>query len=205
MPYLQPNLNRLEFEKFQRMGELAYADSCKRMAFDWVREHPARFAVISLKRFFYYWNGVPRATSSLAPVDFRTSAFPIRPSKVRAVFGGTHRSGLPHQSHRNSGLCVLRRAQHQGRANPDPASGHAAVYPCFELSAAGHGGGGSAFSCQTTGGGTRVHPFDLHRAGLEYDFQRLFFDQKRTRRNAGGCAGLPAELVAEEIRRETRG
>jgi hypothetical protein len=75
MPYLQPNLNRLEFEKFQRMGELAYADSCKRMAFDWVREHPARFAVISLKRFFYYWNGVPRATSSLAPVDFRTSAF----------------------------------------------------------------------------------------------------------------------------------
>jgi 4-amino-4-deoxy-L-arabinose transferase-like glycosyltransferase len=75
MPYLQPNLNRLEFEKFQRMGELAYADSCKRMAFDWVREHPARFAVISLKRFFYYWNGVPRATSSTAPVDFRTSAF----------------------------------------------------------------------------------------------------------------------------------
>ena len=75
MPYLQPNLNRLEFEKFQRMGELAYADSCKRLAFDWVHSHPGRFAVISLKRFFYCWNGVPRATSSLAPVDFRTSAF----------------------------------------------------------------------------------------------------------------------------------
>ncbi|HEY6373736.1 MAG TPA: glycosyltransferase family 39 protein [Candidatus Sulfotelmatobacter sp.] len=75
MPYLQPNLNRQEFEKFQRMGELAYAGSCKRMAFDWVHAHPGRFAVISLKRFFYYWNGVPRATSSLAPVDFRTSAF----------------------------------------------------------------------------------------------------------------------------------
>jgi 4-amino-4-deoxy-L-arabinose transferase-like glycosyltransferase len=75
MAYLQPNLNRLELEKFQRMGELAYADSSKQLAFDWVRAHPARFAVISLKRFFYYWNGVPRATSSLAPVDFRTSAF----------------------------------------------------------------------------------------------------------------------------------
>jgi hypothetical protein len=24
---------------------------------------------------FYYWNGVPRATSSVAPVDFRTSGF----------------------------------------------------------------------------------------------------------------------------------
>src|SRR5579859_2595432 len=75
MAYLQPNLNKVELEKFQRMGELAYADDCKRLAFDWIRTHPARFAVISLKRFFYYWNGVPRATGSLAPVDFRTSGF----------------------------------------------------------------------------------------------------------------------------------
>jgi 4-amino-4-deoxy-L-arabinose transferase-like glycosyltransferase len=75
MAYLQPNLNKLELEKFQRMGELAYAESCKRMTFDWIRAHPARFAVISLKRFFYYWNGVPRPTSSLSPVDFHTSAF----------------------------------------------------------------------------------------------------------------------------------
>ncbi len=75
MAYLQPNLNRGELEKFQSMGELAYAESCKREAFDWVRENPGRFAVISLKRFFYYWNGVPRATSSTSPVDFRTSGF----------------------------------------------------------------------------------------------------------------------------------
>jgi hypothetical protein len=75
MAYLQPNLNKLELEKFQSLGELAYSESRKRQAFDWIRVHPGRFAVISLKRFFYYWNGVPRATSSLAPVDFRTSAF----------------------------------------------------------------------------------------------------------------------------------
>jgi 4-amino-4-deoxy-L-arabinose transferase-like glycosyltransferase len=75
MAYMQPNLNRLEFEKFQSMGELAYAESCKRIAFDWIRAHPQRFAAVSLKRFFYYWNGVPRNTSSTAPVDFRTSAF----------------------------------------------------------------------------------------------------------------------------------
>ncbi len=75
MAYLQPNLNKLELEKFQNEGELAYAESCKRQAFDWIRAHPGRFAVISLKRFFYYWNGVPRETNSVAPVDFRTSAF----------------------------------------------------------------------------------------------------------------------------------
>ena len=75
MPYFQPNLNKLELEKFQRMGEIAYAAECKRFAFDWIRAHPSRFAIISLKRFFYFWNGVPRPTNSLAPIDFRSSAF----------------------------------------------------------------------------------------------------------------------------------
>jgi 4-amino-4-deoxy-L-arabinose transferase-like glycosyltransferase len=75
MPYLQPNLDFQEFDKFQRLGELAYAAECKRIAFDWIREHPSRFAIISLKRFFYYWNGVPRPTDSVSPVDFRSSAF----------------------------------------------------------------------------------------------------------------------------------
>ena len=75
MAYLQPNLNRGELEKFQQMGELAYGEACKRAAFEWVRENPGRFAVISLKRLFYYWNGVPRETNSVSPVDFRTSGF----------------------------------------------------------------------------------------------------------------------------------
>jgi len=75
MAYLQPNLNHLELEKFQQMGELAYGESCKQAAFGWIREHPTRFAVVSLKRFFYYWNGIPKPTSSVAPVDFRNSAF----------------------------------------------------------------------------------------------------------------------------------
>ncbi len=75
MAYLQPNLNKLELEKFQQMGELAYAESCKRAAFDWVRANPGRFTIVSLKRLFYYWNGVPRPTASLTPIDFRSSAF----------------------------------------------------------------------------------------------------------------------------------
>jgi 4-amino-4-deoxy-L-arabinose transferase-like glycosyltransferase len=75
MPYFQPNLNKLELEKFRRLGELGYAAECKRFAFDWIRSHPSRFAVISVKRFFYFWNGVPRPTGSVSPVDFRSSAF----------------------------------------------------------------------------------------------------------------------------------
>jgi hypothetical protein len=85
MAYLQPNLNRGELEKFQRMGEVAYADSCKRDAFEWIHAHPARFAVISLKRFFYYWNGVPKPTNSVAPFDFRDA--PFLATSVLALWG----------------------------------------------------------------------------------------------------------------------
>jgi len=85
MAYLQPNLNKLEFEKFQRMVELAYAEDCKRLAFGWVRENPGRFAVISLKRFFYYWNGVPKPSDSRALWDFRSSLFLA--GSVLAVWG----------------------------------------------------------------------------------------------------------------------
>jgi 4-amino-4-deoxy-L-arabinose transferase-like glycosyltransferase len=73
MPYFQPNLNKLELEKYQRMGELAYAAECKRFALEWIRTHPARFAIISLKRFFYFWNGAPKPTSSTSWIDFRSS------------------------------------------------------------------------------------------------------------------------------------
>ncbi len=85
MAYLQPSQNKLEFEKFQRMGELAYSADCKRLAVEWIGGNPGRFVVVSLKRFFYYWNGVPRETSSLAPVDFRSSLFLA--TSVLAIWG----------------------------------------------------------------------------------------------------------------------
>jgi 4-amino-4-deoxy-L-arabinose transferase-like glycosyltransferase len=75
MAYLQPNLNKLELEKFQRLGELKYEAECKRIAFDWIREHPRQFAIVSLRRFIYYWNGVPKPTDSRVPWDFRDSFF----------------------------------------------------------------------------------------------------------------------------------
>jgi len=85
MPYFQPNLNKVELEKYQRLGELAYAAECKRFAMNWIRAHPGRFAVISLKRFFYFWNGVPRPTNSQSWVDFRSSAFLA--TSVLAIWG----------------------------------------------------------------------------------------------------------------------
>lgn len=85
MAYMQPNLNKLEFEKFQRMGELAYSAQCKRIALDWIRQNPGHFGVISFRRFFYYWNGVPKPTDSRAPADFRTSLYLA--SSILAIWG----------------------------------------------------------------------------------------------------------------------
>jgi len=82
---LQPNLNKLELEKFDRLGEIAYEAECRRLAFEWIRANPRRFAIISMKRFFYYWNGVPRPTDSTAPWDFRSSFFLA--SSVLAIWG----------------------------------------------------------------------------------------------------------------------
>ena len=83
--YMQPNLNVLEFDEFRRLGEIAYEKRCRKLAFDWMRENPGRFAAVSLKRFFYYWGGVPRPTNSTAPVDFRNSLFLA--SSVLAIWG----------------------------------------------------------------------------------------------------------------------
>jgi 4-amino-4-deoxy-L-arabinose transferase-like glycosyltransferase len=85
---LQPNMSTLALERFQQMGELAYSADCKRRALDWIRAHPGHFAIISLKRFFYYWNGVPRHTDSTLPLDFRMS--PFLASSVLALWGLGH-------------------------------------------------------------------------------------------------------------------
>jgi hypothetical protein len=82
---LQPNMSTLALERFQQMGELAYSADCKRRALEWIRAHPDHFALISLKRFFYYWNGVPRHTDSTFPLDFRMS--PFLASSVLALWG----------------------------------------------------------------------------------------------------------------------
>ena len=39
---LQPNLNKPELEKFERLGEIAYEADCRRLAFEWIRANPGR-------------------------------------------------------------------------------------------------------------------------------------------------------------------
>ena len=60
MEYLHPTQNVYEMERYRRMGEMAYVKERKREAIDFIRHDYGRFIGLSLKRFIYYWGGVPR-------------------------------------------------------------------------------------------------------------------------------------------------
>jgi len=63
MQFLHPTQNVLEMKRYVRLGELAYVETRKREALDFIRADYGRFAVISLKRFIYYWAGIPKQTA----------------------------------------------------------------------------------------------------------------------------------------------
>lgn len=85
MAHLQPNLNAPERSRFVQMGELAYSGERKREAFEFIRDNPGRFAVISFKRFVYYWAGVPKQGDPTAVRVGRNFVFLA--SSVLALWG----------------------------------------------------------------------------------------------------------------------
>ena len=48
-----------QYQLYVRMGEIAYTHYRGELAKAWIREHPARFAALSLKRFYFFWASVP--------------------------------------------------------------------------------------------------------------------------------------------------
>ena len=85
MVYLQPNLNAHELDRFRTMGELAYAEERKREAYDFIRSHPGRTALIDLKKFVYYWAGIPKTDAGIAIGMLRNAVFLA--SSVLVIWG----------------------------------------------------------------------------------------------------------------------
>jgi 4-amino-4-deoxy-L-arabinose transferase-like glycosyltransferase len=75
MEYLHPSQNVFEMRRFHQLGELAYVKERKREAIAFIREDYGRFAGISLKRFIYYWGGLPRLSEIPALAPFKDSIF----------------------------------------------------------------------------------------------------------------------------------
>ena len=73
---LQPNLNKLELEKFQRMGEIAYEADCRRLAFEWIRAQPAAVRLDQHEAFFLLLERRAPANRQRCPMGFPQFAFP---------------------------------------------------------------------------------------------------------------------------------
>jgi 4-amino-4-deoxy-L-arabinose transferase-like glycosyltransferase len=85
MQYLHPSQNLYEMRLYRQMGEIAYVAERKRQAIAFIREDYGRFAILCVKRFIYYWGGVPRLAENPALAPFKNSIFLA--SSVLAFWG----------------------------------------------------------------------------------------------------------------------
>jgi hypothetical protein len=85
MQWLHPSQNVLEMRRYEQLGEIEYVATRKREAMDFIRQSYGRFAWLSLKRFLYYWGGLPRSSEIPALAPFKNSLFLA--SSVLAFWG----------------------------------------------------------------------------------------------------------------------
>ncbi len=58
-----PTQNPLLFRQYKRLGEADYSAEQARLARQWIDEHPGKFAIVSLRRFIFFWTDIPSATT----------------------------------------------------------------------------------------------------------------------------------------------
>src|SRR5262249_15775599 len=75
MSWVHPSKNVFEMHRYERMGEMAYVAARKKEALDFIRADYRRFAWLSVKRFVYYWGGLPRLSEIPALAPFKNSFF----------------------------------------------------------------------------------------------------------------------------------
>jgi len=73
--YLHPTRNVYEMRRFQQLGEIGYVAERKREAMAFIREDYARFFALSVKRFIYYWGGIPKLAQNPALAPLKNSVF----------------------------------------------------------------------------------------------------------------------------------
>lgn len=94
MDYLHPTKNASEMRRYQHLGELAYVAERKREAVAYIREDYGRFGRLSVRRFIYYWGGLPKASENPVQSFFRISLFA---ASSLLVFWGLGRSLRKHK------------------------------------------------------------------------------------------------------------
>ncbi len=75
MQYLHPTQDLYGMRQYTAMGELPYIAMRKRQAMDYIKADYARFAVLCLKRFIYFWNGPPKVAQYWWLTQLRNALF----------------------------------------------------------------------------------------------------------------------------------
>jgi 4-amino-4-deoxy-L-arabinose transferase-like glycosyltransferase len=75
MQYLHPTQDLYALHQYESMGELAYIAMRKRQALDYIEADYARFAILCLKRFIYFWAGPPKLSQIWWLAEVKNSLF----------------------------------------------------------------------------------------------------------------------------------
>ena len=59
-----PSQNPILYRQYQEMGEAAYCAQQAWLAKQWIADNPQQFAIVTFRRFVFYWNGLPRISST---------------------------------------------------------------------------------------------------------------------------------------------
>jgi hypothetical protein len=59
-----PSQNPILYREYEQMGESAYSAEQSRVAKQWIAGNPRQFAVVTFRKFIFYWNGLPRLSST---------------------------------------------------------------------------------------------------------------------------------------------
>ena len=58
-----PTQNPLLFERYKQLGEADYSIEQSHLAKQWIEEHPRKFALVSFRKFIYFWTDIPSLTT----------------------------------------------------------------------------------------------------------------------------------------------
>ena len=70
-----PSQNPILYRQYQEMGEAAYSVEQSRLAKQWIADNPRQFAIVTFRKFVFYWNGLPRLSKIQALEQFKNSLF----------------------------------------------------------------------------------------------------------------------------------
>ena len=75
MQYLHPTQDVYAMRQYTAMGELPYVMMRKQQALDYINADYARFLILCVKRFIYYWTGPPRLAQTWWLAQVKNSLF----------------------------------------------------------------------------------------------------------------------------------